>query len=147
MNKERQQILDMLENGKITAEEAGQLLDRIGEGAPPPGGGDARESGAPGPVVERAADREAPASPKYLRVLVDSSDGDRVNIRVPLALVRTGIRLGAMMPEHAREKLEDRGIDLSQLSGLEGEELLQALRELTVDVDSSDGDTVRIFCE
>ncbi len=78
---------------------------------------------------------------------MDSSDGDKVNIRVPLALVRTGIKLTSMLPEHASEKIKDHGIDLSQLSDLQGDELLKALEELTVDVDSSDGDTVRIFCE
>jgi hypothetical protein len=30
---------------------------------------------------------------------------------------------------------------------LEGEELVEALEELTVDVQSEDGETVRIFCE
>jgi hypothetical protein len=80
-------------------------------------------------------------------VLVDSSKGDKVNIRVPLSLVRAGIKLKAVMPEHARQQLSEKGIDLSNLGGLEGEELLQALRELNVDVDAADGDKVRIFCE
>jgi hypothetical protein len=84
---------------------------------------------------------------KYLRVVVDSSDGDKVNIRVPLALVKTGIKLSTMMPAEANEKLAEQGIDLSHLSGLKGEELIEALRDLKVDVDSNDGDTVRIFCE
>lgn len=38
-------------------------------------------------------------------------------------------------------------MDLGSLSGLEGEELIEALRDLRVDVDSGKGDTVRIFCE
>ena len=69
------------------------------------------------------------------------------NIRVPLALVRTGIKLSTMMPNQANEALSDQGIDLSKLSELEGEELIQAIKELTVDVNSGDGDTVRVFCE
>ena len=85
--------------------------------------------------------------PKYLRVVVDSSDGDKVNVRVPLALVRTGIKLKSMLPSHANEELDAHGIDLSHLSELDGDELIDALRELTVDVDSSDGDKVRVFCE
>ena len=80
-------------------------------------------------------------------MLVNSGDGDKVNIRVPLELVRTGMKLGAMLPQGAKEKLSAQGIDLSQLGGMEHDELLQALRELTVDVDAADGDEVRIFCE
>lgn len=144
MSEERKQILDMLAARKITADEAAQLLDRLTAERPAPPRDDEPLRTQTEPAVAKAS---RSALPKYLRVLVDSTDGDRVNIRVPLELVRTGIRLGAMMPEHARAKLEDRGIDLSQLSGLQGEELMQALRELTVDVDSADGDTVRIFCE
>ena len=85
--------------------------------------------------------------PKYLRVLVNSSDGDEVNIRVPLQLVRAGLKLSTVLPNDAKEKITEKGIDLSKLGELEGEALIEALRELSVDVDSSDGDVVRIFCE
>ena len=85
--------------------------------------------------------------PKYLRILVNSSDGDEVNIRVPLQLVRAGLKLSTVLPNDAKEKITEKGIDLSKLGELEGEALIEALRELSVDVDSSDGDVVRIFCE
>jgi len=184
MSRERDQVLELLADGKITAAEAAQLLDRLvssrSESRVAPGGESHREShgashddfhggsqgeshgahrgrptddshggshheGSGAGSGERAP--EKPRAPKYLRVLVDSADGDRVNVRVPLELIRTGIRLQAMLPEHAREQLDQKGIDLSQLGGLEGEKLVAALRELTVDVDSADGDTVRVFCE
>jgi hypothetical protein len=128
---ETKQVLDMLAEGKITAQEAERLLERLAKAGPPPAGAAA----APG------------GKPKFLRVVVNSVQGDTVNIRVPLQLVRTGIKIGAMLPDSARERLHERGIDLSQLSGLETEEMVEALRELTVDVDSSTGDVVRIFCE
>jgi hypothetical protein len=34
-----------------------------------------------------------------------------------------------------------------KLGELDGEELYEALRDLEVDVDSGDGDSVRVFCE
>jgi hypothetical protein len=147
MTQERTQVLDMLAQGKITVQDAERLLDKlaaIGASSPESEGGEAAPAGA-----EACCDGGAPrpGSPKYLRVLVDSSQGDKVNIRVPLSLVRAGIKLKAVMPEHARQQLSEKGIDLSNLGGLEGDELLQALRELNVDVDASDGDKVRIFCE
>lgn len=149
MNEDRKRVLDMLAEGKISADEAERLLERLaatgrGQGAPPDGVASARAAEA------CCAEAESPApggKPKYLRVVVQSVDGDKVNIRVPLALVRTGIKLGAMLPEPARRRLDERGIDLSQLSGMESEEMIQALRELTMDVDSSQGDVVRVFCE
>jgi hypothetical protein len=147
MTQERKQVLDMLAQGTITVQEAERLLDKlsvIGTSVPENEVGGAATAG-PESCCEGGASRSG--KPKYLRVLVDSSHGDKVNIRVPLSLVRAGIKLKAVMPERARQQLSDKGIDLSNLGGLEGEELLQALRELNVDVNASDGDKVRIFCE
>jgi hypothetical protein len=149
MNEDTKRVLEMLAQGKINAAEAERLLERLaagggGRSAAPGGGAAARAAESAGGDTEPAAPG---GTPKYLRVVVDSVQGDRVNIRVPLALVRTGIKLGAMLPEHARQQLQEKGIDLSQLSGMESEEMIQALRELTVNVDSAQGDTVRVFCE
>ncbi len=130
MSNDRKQVLDMLAAGKITSEEADRLLEKLGQSPPPPSGGSATDG-----------------QPRYLRVLVDSSDGDKVNIRVPLALVRTGLALKTMMPQGASDKLSEKGIDLAQLNGLEGDDLMEALRELQVDIDTTGGDAVRIFCE
>ena len=142
MSSERKKVLEMLAEGKINAEEAERLLERLGSigNQPGPEGPDGSEP---------RGDTLSPAGglPKFLRVVVDSSDGDKVNIRVPLALVRTGLKLSTMLPTEANEKLNAKGIDLSHLSELETEELIAELRELTVDVDSGDGDKVRVFCE
>jgi hypothetical protein len=133
MDENGRKVLEMLADGKITASEAERLLDRLGRAQPP------------ADVPDAAADRPTPRDPKYLRIVVEGSD--TVNVRIPMALVKTGIRLGALMPAQARKDLEGKGVDLSALSGLDGEELVQALAELTVDVDTNDGDHVRVFCE
>jgi hypothetical protein len=52
-----------------------------------------------------------------------------------------------LLPEHANEKLGEQGVDLSKLSELDQKELYETLSELQVNVDSEDGDTVRVFCE
>jgi hypothetical protein len=138
MTAERRQILDMLAAGKITSEDAERLLAKLDEAAVP----EPR-------TTDAAPTKDGPAGPlpRYLRVLVDSADGDKVNVRVPLALVRTGIKLTALMPTEAAEKLHDKGVDLAHFTNMDAEELSDALRELSVDVDSEDGDTVRVFCE
>ena len=138
MPAERRLILEMLSQGKITAEDAEKLLDKLAAAS--------QDSEAGQPASVEGAPKRSTA-PKFLRVVVDSSDGDKVNIRVPLALVRTGIKLTTMMPQAASEKLAEQGIDLSHLSGLKGEDLMAALQELTLDVDSNAGDKVKIFCE
>jgi len=140
MSNDRRRILEMLAGGKITADDAERLLGKLGESQGSSGDADAGSGPEPG------AGREGRPL-KYLRVLVDSDDGDRVNVRVPIALVRTGLMLTTMIPSAANEELKKKGVDLSGLSGLKGEELIEALRELHVDVDSAGGDTVRVFCE
>ena len=138
MSTERKQVLEMLAEGKISAADADRLLDKLASSGP-------KAEGDAGAAAGSGAGSKP--TPKFLRVEVDASDGDRVNIRVPMFLVRTGIKLSTMLPSKVSLKLNENGIDLSQLSGLDGDELVQALRELTVDVHSNDGDKVRVFCE
>jgi hypothetical protein len=137
MNQERKQILEMLAEGKITADEAERLLDKIGDG----------DDAGTGISPASTAGSDRPSKLKYLCVYIDSTDGDKVNVRVPLALIGTGIKLAAVMPQDVSDKLADNGVDLSKLNGLDTDELYDALRDLKVDVDSSDGDTVRVCCE
>ncbi|MEN3307951.1 MAG: hypothetical protein V7603_4153, partial [Micromonosporaceae bacterium] len=95
MNEQRRQVLQMLAAGKITADEAERLIDALEREQPesPPG----------------AAPRPKPR-PKYLRVVVnweDNSGGDgpgRVNVRVPLQLLRAGVRLTSLVPPQALAK-------------------------------------------
>jgi hypothetical protein len=132
MSRERAKILQMVADGTITPEEGEKLLNRLD---------------SPAATVEPASDRgeRKAGSLKYLRVVVDGKDN--VNIRIPIALVRTGIKLTTLMPSKASKRLSERGIDLSQFSSLDGEELVEALRELNVEVNTDDGDVVRVFCE
>lgn len=142
MSEERIQVLKMLAEGKVTAEEAERLLERLEQVRPAADSGDLAAEGwtGSGQMVKAGL-------PKYLRVLVDSADGDKVNVRVPMALVRTGIKLTALLPSNATQQLGEKGIDLSHFAELQGDELVEALRELNVDVETAQGDTVRVFCE
>jgi hypothetical protein len=133
MTEERKKILEMLAEGKITAEDAERLLDKIEAGP------------TSGPTLPRKPGE--PSKLKWLLVHVDSNDGDKVNVRVPISLIRTGIKLGAILPAGASERIEASGIDLNDLAKLADEELVEALADLQVDVNSENGDTVRIYCE
>jgi len=139
MATERMQILEMLAQGKITPADAERLLDKIGLGANPSLG--EAEAGPRTPSV--AGPREI----RYFCVKVQDPEGEHVNIRIPLAFVRAGIKLSTVLPKVAGRRLEAQGIDLTHLNGLEGEQLMEALRELDINVDSTSGETVRICCE
>ncbi len=127
-------ILEMLSEGKITADEASSLLEKV--------------SASESVTVPQAEETQTNhAAPRYLRVVVDSADGDKVNVKVPMSLIKTGIKLSALMPADAADAIKDQGIDLSMLRDLPTDELIEALRELEVNVDSADGDTVKVFTE
>ena len=135
MSRESAKILQMVADGTITPEEGEKLLSRL------------EQAGATVAVMQptMGGAPPKPAPLKFLRVVVDG--GDKINIRVPIALIRTGIKLTTLIPINASEHLTDHGIDLSKFNDLDGDELTEALRELRVEVDCEDGDVIRIFCE
>jgi len=129
MSEERRKILEMLSRGTISPADAERLLDRL---SGPPAG---------------SAGSSDPSSPRNLRIQVDRAGRDPVNVRIPLGLLGSGIALGAIVPERVRERLKERGVDLSRLSSARGKDLIEALRNLDMEVESHSGKTVRIYCE
>ncbi len=136
-NEERMKILKMVAEGKITAEEADQLLEALEESERVSSGG------RPGvPPVPPAP--EPPLSsgrkPRWLHVRVtDTNTGRaRVNVRLPLSMVKMGLKLGARYSP--------------EIEGLDVEELIRAAENgeggLFVDVtDEEDGEHVEVFLE
>jgi hypothetical protein len=140
MSTERRQILDMLSEGKITADEADRLLRATDDTV--------TDRPAPAPSVR-------PNRAKYLRVVVDTDEGGtptKVNVRVPMALLYAGVKLSAVLPPEARDQLNTRmraqgvALDLNHLKPENLEDLIDQLNDLTVDVDQ-EGTKVRVFCE
>jgi hypothetical protein len=138
MSEERKKVLEMLAAGKITADEAEKLLDKLGSNISNP---------TPGAEKPPAATPPGSAKPKYLRIVVDQPGREQVNMRVPLSLVGSGRGLLAIMPKHVHERLAEYGINAGSFTTLTCDDLGQAIRELNVDVEKVDGKKVRIFCE
>ena len=143
MNDDRRSVLQMLSDGKINADEAERLLGAMD------GAGHAPRAS------ERASIGHNMPAPKYLRVSVDATDDEgqtKVNIRVPMALLRAGVRLTSLIPPAARDQvnaeLAKNGVpfDISQLKPENLEELVAHLEDFSLDVDAQDA-KVRIFCE
>lgn len=151
MNEERKSILDLLAAGKVTADEAERLLAAL-DSSPT-----SSAAGSPPPAQGR------PKAPKYLHVVVEadeSTTGIRggpttVNVRVPMQLLRAGVRLAGLIPTQAHDQLDEAfskhgvPITLSQIKPENLEELIDHLGDLTVDVDGEDENKTRVhvFCE
>ena len=99
MNEQRKQILEMLAEGKVTADEAERLIAALER--------DQSDMSSPPPRSQQKP------RPKYLRVVVNSPDnfgGDgpgRVNIRVPIQLLRAGVQLASLIPPRALNQVND----------------------------------------
>jgi hypothetical protein len=156
MNENRRQILEMLAAGKITADEAERLLAALDPDTAKPAGGTSSNAGT-GPQPAATHTRA-----KYLRVLVEADEEmtglkgpTSVNVRVPLQLLRAGVRLAALIPQQAHNQLDQAlsshgvPLTLSQIKPENLEELIDHLEDLTVDVDGKDGNKtrVRVFSE
>jgi len=77
-----------------------------------------------------------------LRIVVNSSDGDKVRINLPMAIIKVGLEIGMNMPQvGGKEALKD--IDFEQILMLVEQGVVGKL----VEVESSDGDLVEIFVE
>ena len=144
MSENQKRILEMLADKKISVDEAQRLLSVLepetDSGIKVPG-----DTAGKKPV------------PKYLRVVVHpnaeaGSDTEKVNVRVPIALIRAGMKFTSLIPAHASDHvnkaLKEKGIDfdLRNLKTEDLEELIDALSDLEVDVQNGQ-EKVRVYME
>lgn len=95
------------------------------------------------PLVEmRTPEQTAAQDPNklFLRVRVLSTDGDRVNVNLPMQLLRVALKLGTGMNITGLDKYD---IDLNEILALVDAGCLGNL----VDIVSNNGDTVKIYVE
>ncbi len=100
-------------------------------------------SGEPEPVAQIVpVEKRKDIKDMMLRIVVDSADGDKVRVNLPMALVQAAVDGGmqvSMFTDHEAAK----SIDLRQVLEL----VRQGVVGNLVEVESADGDTVRIFVE
>lgn len=77
-----------------------------------------------------------------LRITVDSHEGDKIRVNLPMALVQVALEMGMEMPQvSGNDALKN--IDWTKIMELVRHGAMGNL----VEVESADGDTVRIFVE
>jgi hypothetical protein len=146
MADNEKRILEMLANKDISVDEAHRLLRALEREA-------AARNNPEG--TETATGK----GPRYLRVSVQPAPGhehdadvEHVHVRLPVALIRAGMRLASLLPPEAEEKigeaLHEKGIDLNMrgLKPKDVDELIAALTDLQVDV-AGDRELVKVFVE
>lgn len=123
--EERMKILQMIQDGKITAEDGAKLLAAITENA---------KSQKKSPASRRSAEA------RYMRVRVTdvSSGKTKVSVNLPLGLVDAGLNIASnFMPDMDINAADEIGTAISQ--GLTGK---------IVDVmDEEDGEHIEIYIE
>ena len=144
MSEDRKRILGMLAEGKISAEEADLLLDSL----EPPVVDAAPESS---PSADWPSGPSATGTPKFLYVKVTGGK-DTVDVKVPLSVLRAGLKLTSLIPPQAMERINESigehgmSLDFNNLKPEDIEDLIASLREMEINVRSAEGENVRVFC-
>lgn len=135
---EKMRILKMVEEGKLSAEEAVSLIDALG--GDEDYGKQAQTSGGDYSVV--SSPQNSSYENKMLRIVVDSPKGDKVNVQLPVKIIRQVLKVTGKLPIQGHN-LE--GIDLDTLTASIIECLDSEALGNIVDVNAADGTTVKIF--
>jgi len=144
MSESQKEILEMLADKKISIDEAYRLLSLPGADRSEP--------------ESTTGTGTAKPKPKYLWVTaVPGPDGEHdhaemVKVRVPMSLIRSGMKFTSLIPAEARDKvseaLRDKGIDfdMRNLKPEDFEEIIEALSELEVNVVSPE-EVIKVYAE
>ena len=137
MNENSRRVLEMLSEGKVSVAEAERLLSLVDEE----------------PETITVVQPTPPTgAARYLRVTIDSDEDEHIDVRVPLALIKAGVKLHTLLPAQAatgiNTALQDNGInvDIDNLRTEDLEQLIDALSEIEVNIQDGD-DKVRVYCE
>lgn len=123
MSEEKIKVLKMIEEGIISAEEGFQLLEAIGES-------------------NVRSEFKNHKSPKWIRIrIMDASSGKNVNVKLPVAIIKTGLKIGERFSVDVKNAMQD----------VNFEEVIQAINDGVtgeiVRVETDEGETVIITLE
>ena len=130
--EEKQKILKMVEEGKITAQEALELLEALGK---------TEEIVPPSP-------KKPKGKKKMFRIRIDAQGDEggkgraKVNVNIPIDVAKKLTSLTRMIPNSAKSEMEKEGFNIDELNL---NELLEAIEngdmdESIVDIDAEGDD-------
>ncbi|MFR5585509.1 MAG: SHOCT-like domain-containing protein [[Clostridium] scindens] len=122
---ERLRILKMVEDGTITAEQAAEPMKAMGV---------EEESQVP-------AKSQAGYDKKMFRIIVDSVDGDKVNVQFTVGAIKKILKVTGKLPIADKDL---QGVDLEQMMEAISECLDEEIEGDFVNVNAADGTTVRV---
>ena len=112
MSSEKIKILEMIQEGKLTAAEGMDLLKAIEEGNSYKEAAQINENGTAKKEILASGER-------FLRVRVIGEKSLKVNVNVPLSLIHSASKLivyaMSFVPADKRAELEQKGLDLQAL--------------------------------
>lgn len=130
MKEELKKVLELVEQGKVTSAQAAELIDAMGI------------------TDEQSMAVSAKTAKRMLKIHVISKDGDKVDVKLPISLLKAGMGIGKTFAVSA-------GGDNEALKQLDWDQLMLAINQMIEDdelgeivtVDSADGDNVKIWLE
>lgn len=125
MKEETLKVLKMVEEGKLSSEKASELLAAMD-------------------VNEKAITTSESYNKKVLRIKVDSVDGDKVNVNLPVSVITTIVKATGKLPVNING---DSSIDAEQLTQTVISALENEVAGEIVDIKSADGDIIKIVIE
>lgn len=138
--EERMKILQMVQEGKISPEDAAQLLEAINVSSAPSNASSTRRASAPFEPLGPEGPLGPGRKPRFLRVRVTDTDTGRprVNVRLPISMVSVGLKMGSKFAP--------------QVEGLDANQLMQLIENGEIGpivdvVDEDDGEHVEVFLE
>lgn len=133
MNEEVLRVLKMVEEGKITADKAKDLIDALNNS-------NSTNNGDTQIVMSENKSYED----KFLRIKVLSAEGDKVNVQLPIKIIREILKVTGKLPIKT-EALD--GVDIEQLMNTIVTCLDNEVMGEIVDITSNKGDIVKVVIE
>jgi hypothetical protein len=153
MSENQKKILEMLAAGKISVDEAQRLLSLVDSGKQDePTGGTIKGEGKTVARYLYVSVEPKPGSESTVYNLGPVNARGKVHIRVPLSLIRAGIKLATLVPPEVADKvngaMREKGInfDVHHIKDEDIERLISGLIDTEINVESG-FETVRVYVE
>ena len=125
MNEEVMRILKMVEEGKLNADKAKELIDALEQ---------------PSQEIITVKDYDN----KMLRVNIESHEGDEVKLKLPVKVIKTIIKATGKLPMMSTNV---DGVNMDELIDIISSSLDSSVMGEILNINSSDGDIVKILVE